>query len=94
MLPSAICGLLELHEIADVHVGAELRARTQARKGTDEAAGAELALFEHAIGWTTVSAPMRHVAQHDVRTDAHAIAERDLAFEQHVGIDEHIAAHG
>ena len=39
----------------------------------------------------TLSAPMAHIAQHDVRADAHAVAERDFAFEQHVGVDEHVA---
>ncbi len=84
--------ILDLDEVADVHAVGERRVRTGARERPDVAVRADLGGLDHAAREHLRVVANRGVADHDVRSDAHAVAERHAAFEHHVDVDEHVAA--
>ena len=84
--------LLHLDEVADVHFVLELRAGAQARERPDDAALADDGVVQDAAREDLGVRADHAVAQHDVRADAHAVAELDLAFEDHVDVDVHVAS--
>ena len=84
--------VLHLDEVADVRLGTEHRAGTQAGKGTAIGTLAELGAFKMAVGLDHCTTAQRTVADHAVGTDLDAILDDDLAFENHVDVDQHVTA--
>src|SRR6266850_1301469 len=82
---------LYLDEIADVHVLRQARAGAQARIRPDAAALADFGLLEVREGEHLAAGAERDVAQHAVRSDAHAVTQADPALEDAVDVDRYVA---
>src|SRR6058998_1841805 len=87
---------LELHEVADVHSLGEARARAgaDARVRADAAVRADVCVLQVAEGLDARARTDRHVFQHAIRADRHAVAELHLAFQHAIDVDRHVAAAG
>ncbi len=83
--------LLDLDEVADVHLIRQLRTRPQPREGADAAVAAGLGLVQHAVRLHPGAGAELDVAQHAVRADMHAVAQFDDALEHTADVDEHVA---
>src|SRR5258706_1981647 len=92
----AYAARLHLHEVADVHSRGESRARARAdaRIGTNAAVRADVRVLQVAKRFDARARCDRHVFQHTVRADRHAVAEPHLALEDAVDVDRHVAAAG
>ena len=82
---------LYFDEIADVHFLGEARARAKACIRPDAATRADLGSVEMAERKDLGALAQRDVAQHAVRSDAHAVAEPHPTFEKAVHVDRHVA---
>src|SRR5437773_240984 len=87
---------LHLHEVADVHSLGDARARAGAdtRVRADAAVRADVRILQVAEGLDARARTDRHVFQHAIRADRHAVAEFHLAFEHAIDVDRHVAAAG
>ncbi len=84
--------LLDLDEVADMHLGAEFGTRPQAGVGAEHAVRPDHRILEMAEGGNARTGPDLDVLQHAVGADLDRIAELDLAFEDAADVDGHIAA--
>src|SRR5690606_21920120 len=82
---------LDLDEVADVHLVAQLRARPQPGVGAKPAVGADIGILELRERMYFRTVADGDVAQHAVGTDAHAAADPDPPFEHAIDVDRHIA---
>ena len=89
-------GVLDLDEVADVHLVAELRTGSQARERPDQRAAANAHAELLAVD---VGERMDHragtddrIADHAVRADAHAVGQLDAPFEHAVDVHFDVAA--
>ena len=85
---------LDLDEIAQVHVLAELRARPDARIRPDAAALAHLGVLEMAEGLDARACRNADVLEHAVRAHHHPVAQHHVALEYAVHVDVAVAAAG
>jgi hypothetical protein len=87
-------GLLELDEIADVHVVPVFESGACAQNGPTELFGPTSLCSSTQFGWMTEPAPTLMLRNTTLGPTPHVVAQRHLAFEQHVGVDEHVVADG
>jgi hypothetical protein len=85
--------VLHLDEVADVHLGAQVGARAQARVGPTSAPRADCGAVDVREGWITAPAPMLSHRGSRSGADAHVVGERDLALEDAVDVDLHVLPH-
>ena len=92
MLPRPKRARLHLDEVADVHVVGQLGAGARcARTGRCARWRRRSLSSQVREGLDLGAGAERDVAQHAVRADAHAVAERDLALEDAVHVDRDVA---
>ena len=82
---------LEFHEVAHLDAIPEFGAWTQARERTELAALAGGSTFDVAVWMNHGARADTAVTNHVIGFDADAIAELDVALEDGVDVDEHIA---
>ena len=91
MLPSEISVFLSSTKFPMCTSRPVFESGRKRAKGPIELSGPTVALLEHAVGMYDGARTDGDIAQHHVRSDARTVTERDIAFEQHVGVDEHVA---
>src|SRR5690606_26736935 len=89
----AQAGLFGFHEVADVDALPQLGARAQARERADATGFSHLRTLDVAMPHDLSAGRQLRVADPGERTDADAIAEYHVTFQDHVHIDLHIAPH-
>ena len=92
MLPAPTVDCFDFNEVADVRAVADGGARTQARERADAAVAADDRLLDHAVRLHDRAGADARVADDIVRTDADAVAEFDLALDDHVDVDDDVAS--
>src|SRR5690606_15714990 len=85
--------VLQLDEVADVGLFAQHGARAQAGERTTVGALADLRAFQVRIGLDDGAGAKHGILDHAVRADLHVVLDDDLAFEDHVDVDQHVATH-
>ena len=83
-------GVFHFNKVADVHIVAQLRLRTQARKRADAAIAAHAAIFQMRKRGYAAACANVGVANHAVGADFHAVAQRHIAFQHYVHINYHV----
>ena len=85
-------GILQLDEVANMGFGAQLCSRTQTGKRTAVSTLTQLGAFQMAVGFDDGSPAQGGILDHAVGADLHTVLDDNLAFEDHVDVDLHIAA--
>ncbi len=86
-----MCAFLVSHEDAHVHAIGKYGARAQARVGADLGRALGDDAVQVAVRAHQRAGAQAHVAQAGERADHHAVAQFDIAFEDHVDIDADIS---
>ena len=86
-------GIFQLNEVADVGLGTQHTARSQAGKRTAVGTLTHIGAVEMAVGFNDGALAQDAVLDHAVGADVHAILDHHLAFEDHVDVDQHVATH-
>ena len=84
--------VLDLDEVADMHIGAERGAGAQPRERPDDRAGADRRALDDAVGVEAHAGCDLAVSQHTARADDDAVAEHHAALEHGVDVDEDVTA--